>query len=438
MPRLTTKKRTFIDSHLKSKHSTNNVKRRKVKSQLKSKGKSNTKQKNKPSCKGKVSLKLKLSLKSKKYNSSSIEPSSPELSEDDECLFDENQEEGSDLSDVTSTFEYDEGAEFGKLKGINLEEEDDKQGKKRSSRRDFRACFNNFFKQTNCVPHPSSLKIDADSEIRLQKQRQMIEMGRRMEEDENSDNLSDLSDCLEIYDEADEQFTTDEMVCTSYHEKDPEQVKKTLSEVPTGLEPVDHLIRLAKNMDDHETSADLFDLGANSTADTNASLERSFTDYNTENLALDGKKQEHDDEAFGSSPFNRNSGDCDLISPTSSFKILGDETSQPELASCYPLELPQYNKPSTVPEASIKISDYLKIDVSSDDSVQHLGRHRHNIVFPYRYNSDNLNLACLENLDEQTFEPRHTRALNKRALFYGNSEAMVSDGRPITLKDFLN
>lgn len=433
MPRLTTRKRGLAESQSKSKQSTHNLKRRRI---LKAKCKSKTKQKNKSKSKSKITLKLKLSPKHKKSTYSNIEPLSPELSEDDEGLFDENQEE-SELSDVTSTSDYEESAESGKLRGIKIEE-DDKQGKKRCSRRDFRSCFNNFFKQTNCVPHPSSLRIDADSEIRLQKQRQMIELGRKTEEDENSDNLSDLSDCLEIYDESDKSLAIKRGESyTRKSQKDPEQVKKTLSEVPTGLEPVDHLIRLAKEMDDTATSTDLFELERGSRTEVNASLDKSLADYSSDDLSLDSGNQQ-DEETFDSSSFNRNSSDCDLISPTSSFKLLADETSQPEFASCYPLELPQYNKPSMIPETSIRISDYLKIDVPSDDSSISLGRRRHNLVFPYRYNSDNLNLACLDNVDEQMCEPRHARALNKRALFYGNSEAMVSDGRPITLKDFLN
>ncbi|QPG74819.1 hypothetical protein FOA43_002155 [Brettanomyces nanus] len=330
-------------------------------------------------------------------------PSSPVSAPDDD-LFDDT---GS-MSDITSSSEYDDS-----VKKTNLGKK-----RKRYSKRDFRSCFNSFFQQLNCIPHPSSVKIDIDSEMKLQRQRRLIELDRLRADSDDENDLSDVDNCLDLYERT--NTASSQMTCKASTSKTFEKIEEPLSQLTTGLEPVDRIILQAEGCSDEDR--DLFKM-ASETNTLAGHLEISDPIGN-------------DPEVENMSAVKDVSGSCDLISATSFFKSLTDE-EEVEL----PLEEAgesitcDYASLTPTSASSLNITDFLNIDVPPEDDCTTV--FHHNTIFPYRYNSDNLNLSLVDDAEALTSQPKGLPALNKRALFYGNSQAMMSNEKSVSIDDFL-
>ncbi|VEU22438.1 DEKNAAC103438 [Brettanomyces naardenensis] len=338
-------------------------------------------------------------------------PSSPVSSQDEEPLFDNiNVDDDDDASDITSSSEFDDMSE------VKLNK-DGTRRRKRYSKRDFRSCFNSFFQQVNCITHPSTVKMDIDSEMKLQRQRRLIELDRLQADSDDEDDLADLEDCLELSEPP-------KKVHRKKRAAAPLEDVESISQLTTELEPVDSIIRQAKDLCAGEDS-DFFKM-----ANTDSLIDAAPT-LSTPTIARHQRRRNtlSSGDAHCSADA---SDDCDLISATSSFKLLGNRPQQQSYSA------PQTSASSfiTAPDSDIRLADYLNIDVPTEEDYGN--RFGHNTVFAYRYNSDNLNLALVDDAESQVVDSRRSKALNKRALFYGNSQAMVSDENSISIHDFLN
>lgn len=397
-----------------------------------------TSRKRKSSCKAKKSRKTnqqrQISKKRKLNNPKKVSKQKETVSdysegsqeEEDDLLFDQVGD-----SDDTSSSEYDDIENGKKCKKMIND-----TPKRKYSRNNFKSCFNSFFKHLNCVPHPSSLQIDDDSKVKLQKQRQLIELDRILGRDTSDDELADLDDCLKLCEKAGETLSHKRKHRYHHHQKhqqhphteiskDPKQIQESFAQIPTGLEPVDGIIRQA-NACSEEPIVDLFEDQENDTTNNNNNNKKNTNDSESSDDIADLDVAQHSKSLAEGS---------DLISATSSFKALADEDTKYRPNMDDGMYSSLYDERSMYPKSSIKLSDYLTIDFPTSDKST---VRRTRTIFPYRFNGDNLNLSCLDDSDTEIEEPKHTRALNRRAVFYGSADAMVSGRHPISMRDFLN
>lgn len=288
------------------------------------------------------------------------------LSDEDESLFDDDMGESSDSSVM----------EDEPISKAAKKTQDGQRVRRKYTKRDYRSCFSTFFELMKDVPHPSSLQIDLASSMKLRRQGRLLELDRMAANSDDEDDQKQLFDeCLDLYSDSEESITSTE---TSDCSHSADQTRE-MSQVTTGLETVDRIICQARQTDD-------------------------------------GGEQLFRNESNGLSM-----NEPVQIPKLESLKRTAESSRKRQCRRHSTTRQNIKTKSTKAPSLDLKFDEFLTIDTSDDTCSMPTSP---SMVFPYRFNSDKLNLSLVDDGDAEVCVPR-SKAINKRAFIYGNPEAMV-------------
>ncbi|KAG7733301.1 hypothetical protein KL932_005322 [Ogataea haglerorum] len=320
----------------------------------------------------------------------------------------------------------------------------DAENEKFISKRDLRFNFSNIINQQPFFSHPSRTTIDLHSEMKLQRQRRLVELDMLREKEledtkENEETGSD-DDLLSFPSSEDEEFMDSKL--PRFHELttlggDYNSCNSKLESLTTGLEQVDRLIR---QLSDHDAEVDMLDIH-------DKSVLKSFEDE------LDVKHKERNNlKAPCVTEISTKQSSCQLLSETSTFRSLSNENQN---AMSPPVIENQSQTLEPYESSEVSFDEFLNLgedscttndtdnerlnSFSPKTAIDHsstLSRIRN---FEYRYSHDKINLALVDNLSCQADIRRKNKKgpLNKSALFYGNHCEMIINDSLFQLNDFV-
>ncbi|ODV85810.1 hypothetical protein CANARDRAFT_7178 [[Candida] arabinofermentans NRRL YB-2248] len=377
--------------------------------------------------------------------------------------------------------------------------EDDDEGdndglKQPISKTDLRYNFSNIVNQNSFSSHPSATSIDLHSEMKLQRQRRLVqlellrykeledslnssawimddEINNSLNANNNADLLSDDSsdddneskfnsnlfdDYLNLSSSEDEELSEDSLPKFNYIKtiKINDQINNdndsscigNLNSMTTGLEQVDRIIKQLN----HSNTEDEF-LKLNDQIILNDSSEKSILNESNFNNLIEKQK------VTLSKPSDSNNDDknCNLISQTSFFHLLGYNKKNSSKSKSNDKTMTS-NNDDLKQKSEMSLDEFLNLEEQQESSVIINNNNNNNNVnqstaddalshfkkLEYRYNNGKINLALVDhtsNVDSNNLKSKKKRQspLNKRALFYGNHSEMVNNDSSICLNDFI-
>ncbi|KAG7806359.1 hypothetical protein KL921_004756 [Ogataea angusta] len=320
----------------------------------------------------------------------------------------------------------------------------DAQNDKSTSKRDLRFNFSNIINQQPFFSHPSHPTIDLHSEMKLQRQRRLVELDmlreKELDDTKDDDETGSDDDLLSFPSSEDEDLMDSKL--PKLHElktfgSDYNSCISGLESLTTGLEQVDQLIR---QLNDHNAELDVLNIHEQS-------ILKSF-EYESD---VKLKERNLSKMPCVTGEFTKQSN-CQLISETSTFRSLSNENQN----ALWPPEIRDKSQTLEPYETSdVPFDEFLNLGEDScttsdmdnerltssspNNAIDHSGTLSRRRKFEYRYSHDKINLALVDNLSCQADIRRKNKKgpLNKSALFYGNHCEMIINDSLFQLNDFV-
>ncbi|KAG7893868.1 hypothetical protein KL925_004909 [Ogataea polymorpha] len=320
----------------------------------------------------------------------------------------------------------------------------DTENDKLISKRDLRFNFSNIINQQPFYSHPSHPTIDLHSEMKLQRQKRLVELDmlreKELEDTKENDETGSDDDLLSFPSSEDEDLMDAKL--PQLHELTTlggnyDSWSSKLESLTTGLEQVDRLIR---QLNDHDAEAEILSVHEQSVLKPFEC--ESDVKHKEKNISKTLRVTEN----------SAKQSNCQLISETSTFRSLLNEN---QIA----MWLPERKESTQVLEpcesSDVSFDEFLNLgddsSTTSDTDVERMTLSSSNTIidqsgslsrkrnFEYRYSHDKINLALVDNLSCQAdFRRKNKKGpLNKSALFYGNHCEMIINDSLFQLNDFV-
>ncbi|KAH3668546.1 hypothetical protein OGAPHI_002300 [Ogataea philodendri] len=331
------------------------------------------------------------------------------------------------------------------LKSELIMDDSDDDNNRITSKKDLRSNFSNIINQQPFFSHPSGMTIDLHSEMKLQRQRRLIELDMMREKElnhENNDGELSEDDLLSFSSSEDEEFMDSKLPKLHQLTRIDEKLNPcnmSVESLTTGLEQVDHLIRQYRGLDAESQVLNIYD-----------HILPLATDLDEEKV-----KQVPGDVKMSTDKETKvNESDCHLISETSSFRLLAGE----RLTRKAPLSVSDDDRENSQEDSSnVSLEEFLNLEFDGN-SIELDGAHNQisktnatfatlDIMpqarnFEYRYNHDKINLALVNNYSNFNPSVEGKRSnkrgpLNKSALFYGNHSELSFNNYLFQMNDFV-
>ncbi|ESW99378.1 hypothetical protein KL918_005356 [Ogataea parapolymorpha] len=319
----------------------------------------------------------------------------------------------------------------------------DTENDKLISKRDLRFNFSNIINQQPFFSHPSHPTIDLHSEMKLQRQRRLVELDmlreKELDDTKENDETGSDDDLLSFPSSEDEDFMDAKL--PKLHELTTlggnyDSWSSKLESLTTGLEQVDRLIR---QLNDHDAEADI--LGVHEQSVLKPFECESDVKHKEQNISKTLCVTEN----------STKQSNCQLISETSTFRSLLNEN---QIAMWLPERKDQSQTLEPYESSDVSFDEFLNLgedSATSDTDIERMTSSSSNTTidqsgtlsrirnFEYRYSHDKINLALVDNLSCQADIRRKNKKgpLNKSALFYGNHCEMIINDSLFQLNDFV-
>ncbi|KAG7872176.1 hypothetical protein KL938_005383 [Ogataea parapolymorpha] len=319
----------------------------------------------------------------------------------------------------------------------------DNENDKLISKRDLRFNFSNIINQQPFFSHPSHPTIDLHSEMKLQRQRRLVELDmlreKELEDTKENDETGSDDDLLSFPSSEDEDFMDAKL--PKLHELTTlggnyDSWSSKLESLTTGLEQVDRLIR---QLNDHDAEADILSVHEQSV----------LKPFECESDVK--HKEQNISKTLCVTENSTKQSNCQLISETSTFRSLLNEN---QIAMWLPERKDQSQTLEPYESSDVSFDEFLNLgedSATSDTDIERMTSSSSNTTidqsgtlsrirnFEYRYSHDKINLALVDNLSCQADIRRKNKKgpLNKSALFYGNHCEMIINDSLFQLNDFV-